>query len=111
MSNAIRELIKLCEPVEILICAGRTALLEGTGEVTTLYVEDLITAFKKCQSGTLSFSQLAKWAEFLENNDLVDYASEKSDLISSILFQLSSSEINVPITSELLQKLSRDVDS
>ena len=109
MANPISEIIQLRGPADSLIRAGWAALQNGAGNVETLRVDDIIAALKKCETGVLSLTHLERWAEFLENNELVDYSPQESELISATLFRLSSSEINSPLTDTLVCQLIHDL--
>lgn len=66
---------------------------------------DVDRALRLYEEGLLSKEQLQEWAEILEINDHVEYEREAEETIASLLFSLSSPEINEPITRVVVRRM------
>ena len=88
---------------------GSTAAPERP--VRTLHVSDIIAVLRKFLDLQISANELQEWAEVLSMNDWIAYAEEESATIADVLFQLSTPEINVPLTANSVSDLLQDLVS
>ena len=61
-----------------------------------LYLANVDRALRLYEEDELSGLQLQEWAEILEMNEHVEYERDAEETIASLLFTLSSPEINGP---------------
>jgi hypothetical protein len=66
---------------------------------------DVDRALRLYEEGLLSVEQLQAWAEILEMNDHVEYERDSQENVASLLFALSSPDINEPITRALVRRM------
>jgi len=75
--------------------------MQQSTTAVVLGLVDIDRALRLYEEGLLSGEQLQEWAEILEMNDHVEYEHDFEEAIASLLFFLSSPEINEPITRAL----------
>ncbi len=70
-----------------------------------LRLVDIDHALGLYEKGALSGGQLKEWAEILEMNENIDYEDRYQEIITDVLFRLSTPEINEKITPALVRGL------
>ena len=73
--------------------------------ITPVRVADIHRALEFYLNCAITEEQLREWADVLEMCDCVNYESGKEEIVSNMLFRLSTPEINESITRSLAQKL------
>jgi hypothetical protein len=83
----------------------RTFLLESTPENPIILTRNaLSTALERSILGEVDQSALVGWANLLECNDLVKYEEKFEKLISTIIFYISTPEINGQLSADNCRK-------
>jgi len=65
---------------------------------------------KKYLDDEISAAELSTWADKLEMREDLDYEDGRNKEIATVLLNLSSPEINQPITKENIQKLIDEIN-
>lgn len=107
--EALRKLITLDGDYVKLVGEARNYLRctqtpQGEGSVL-VSLADIDRALRLYEEGVLSEEQVVEWAEILEMNGHVRYETGEEGTVADLLFQLSTPEINEPISSRMAHRL------
>lgn len=109
VADALRRLVALEGEYQKLAGDAREQLrISRTQQPTTaavVHLADVDRALRLYEEGLLSGEQLQEWAEILEMNDHVEYERDAEEAVASLLFSLSSPEINEPITRAVVRRM------
>lgn len=107
--NALRRLVRLEGTYQELAHDARKQLRAWRMQQSTMAVvvgvADLDRALRLFEEGLLSGEQLQEWAEILEMSDHVEYERDAEEAVASLLFSLSSPEVNEPITRAVVRRM------
>jgi len=97
LMDAISGSGNLRDAVKVLIEAGKQTI--GAPSVS-FRAESLALALMRFLKSEVNATDLEQWCEALEGNDAIEYEEGHQQVISSILFEVSSPDINGPLTLE-----------
>ncbi len=109
-SILIRELARLERPVIDVMTDLQNYDWNCDAELYVLTILDVRNVMKKYLDNEISASELSTWADKLEMREDLDYEDGRNKEIATLLFNLSSPEINQPITKENIQKLTDEIN-
>ena len=68
------------------------------------HIEHVLSRFI---TGDVSAKEVEEWAEFLEGNEWITYEARFHDTVTTLLFYLSSPDINGELTTEMAKEMMR----
>lgn len=75
------------------------------GDAVVLMRKHIAHALQRLVDGAISAEALEAWAEFVEGRPGIEYENGMEERLSEALFQLSTPEINEPVTAERCWRL------
>lgn len=109
VADALRRLVALEGEYQKLARDAREQLrawrMQKPTTAVVVSLADVDRALRRYEEGLLSGEQLQEWAEILEMNDHVEYERDAEQAVASLLFSLSSPEINEPITRAVVRRM------
>jgi len=86
-----------------LIVVAREFPYDSEVPIVTLQAHHIRNALERYIRGEVSASELEAWAENVEGRDDIEYFPDHEDEISDALFNLSTPEINAPISKQVVE--------
>ena len=103
--QALESLVLLNVPVEEAVAALQAYPWDCEQELVVLTPTHMLSVFNRFLSGELSPEDLHRWAESLESRDDLGLQAADQEVLQSMLFCLTTPEINEPISPELIVRL------
>lgn len=103
---ALRSVLSLSQPLDEALRRLRAFEYAWPhSPLVELDCADVITVLERYLAGTLEVSQVELWAEAIEGREDVELAPGKEDVLSEVLFRLSTPEITEVLTRELALRI------
>jgi hypothetical protein len=77
----------------------------GYGDRTVFGAREFTSILQRCLEGEIPEADVTAWAELVEGRPSIDYESGKEEELADALFELSTPEINEPVTLEKCWRL------
>ncbi len=109
--RALQELLQFDRPLADLRNAVLAAPYDYDGEPVLLRKEHIAHALNCFVDGIITAGDLEVWAELIEGRPGIDFETSAEDELSEILFQISTPEINGPVSIEKCQRMLEQLSS
>ncbi|HEX7076764.1 MAG TPA: hypothetical protein VF226_22215 [Hyphomicrobiaceae bacterium] len=107
--GALLELLQFERPFPELRSSILAFPYDYDGDPVVLTRNHLAHVLQCVVDGTISEQELEAWSELIEGRPGIEYESGMESRLSEILFQLSTPEINEPVTVEKCWRLLKDL--
>lgn len=98
---ALQDLVDLRKPAEEAAVALSRFEFDSDDELVTLTPSAIVSVLNRYLRGAISAVDVERWAEALVGRDDVGLLEGTEDLLKAAIFELSSPEINEPISPDL----------
>lgn len=107
--DSLRRLLRLEGEYQTLVRDAREQLQAawkpGSKELVVVSLADIDHALGIYEQDLLSDEELAEWAEVIVMNDQFEYQHDDREAIASLLFSLSTPEINEPLSRAVVTRM------
>ena len=106
----LRSVVSLSQPLDEAL--GRLEAFEYTwphSPLVELSCSDVVAVLELHLAGALDASQVERWADAVEGREDIEFAPGQEEVLSEVLFRLSTPEITEVLTDELAMRIVKEL--
>jgi len=101
----LNDLLGLRRPISIIRDGLSKFPWDGDPDLVTLTRTHLRSVLQRFIDGHLTVADVEAWAETLEGRDDVGIEADQAELLKTIVFELATQELGLPLTPTLAERL------
>jgi hypothetical protein len=110
--EALRSVVSLSQPLDEALSRLRAYEYSWPhSPLVELDGSDVIAVLERYLAGALEASQVERWADAIEGREDIEFAPGKEEILSKVLFRLSTPEITEVLTRELALRIVNELRS